>query len=308
MCQYCFFLAFILAISLCAREFLRTYYQRIMKFNRFSQILLAVSFLYLLSVLLLIAVYRSNIQVWQIILVKVGIILTVVVPLFHRKNLHKGLGDIREAFRIMKESIYGSYRYLFGYIFILSLFSQLSVFSLRTFSDSYSLATFGSAFSYYSFLLIGLTTVKSVYLPAIQNTNSKKEISNIFRQHYLLLIVTTISIIIGILVSNWIIPFIDGGKYPNAILVFQVLCISALVSFAFSPFVIIVMKHHRFFHMLIITIIGFVINLGLNIVFIPKHGALGAALTHLLCFGIVNFVFYLYSKHLVRMDSMYVGV
>jgi O-antigen/teichoic acid export membrane protein len=171
---------------------------------------------------------------------------------------------------------------------------------LKAISDDFNLATYGSSYRYYGFLLIGLGAVKAVYFPTIQSATSKQEMRDVFRNHRILVLSVSSAIIIVNILSGRIIPLVDGGKYPQAIETFRVLSISVIVSFAFSPYTTIIMKFEKFTFMLSMIVVNAVLNIVLNFILIPILGAVGAASTTLLSFGIFNCSAFLYSKKLMK--------
>jgi O-antigen/teichoic acid export membrane protein len=293
-------LAILVALALCTSEFVRTYYQRILAFDRFSQVALAKSMFFFIAVLGLVAIYNTQIQASHVLLAQVGTTLVVSVPLILRRRMLKGWSKLRPALQMGKAVMAGSYRYLFGYLLILAFFSQIDVFMLKLLSTDYNLAAYGSAFRYYGFLLIGLDAVKAVYLPLIQRAESKSEIVKIFRQHRFLMSGVSLVALVGLFASGLVIPWMDGGKYPDAVVVFRILALSALFSFAFSPYVTIVMKLEGFSFLLVMVALAFVVNGGTNHLLIPTYGAAGAAVTTLISYGILNFSVFVYSRYLTQ--------
>jgi len=288
-------LALLLALALCATEFLRTAYQRVLRFNRFSQVLLVKS-MFFLAMLGAIMLCGAHMQAWHAVLAQALAALTVSLPLIIRRKMLNNFFHLNTALKTICSILSGEYIYLFVYLFVLAFFSQISVFMLNTLSDKQNLATYGSAFRYYGFLLIGLNSVKSVYVPVIQNALTGAEINKIFHKHRQLILLSLPIFFFGCLISNWVIPLIDQGKYPDAPVVFQVLSLSALVSFAFSPHITVLMKSERFLFLMILIVIGFSLNIIINYLFIPTYGALGAAYSTLIAYGFVNSGFFVYSR------------
>lgn len=288
-------LALLLALALCATEFLRTAYQRVLRFNRFSQVLLVKS-MFFLAMVGVIILCSAHMQAWHAVLAQALAALAVSLPLIIRRKMLNNFFHLNTALKTICSILSGEYIYLFVYLFILSFFSQISVFMLNIFSDKQNLATYGSAFRYYGFLLIGLNSVKSVYMPVIQNALTGAEINKIFHKHRQLILLSLPIFLFGCLISNWVIPWIDQGKYPDAPVVFQVLSLSALVSFAFSPHITVLMKSERFLFLMVLIVIGFSLNIIINYLFIPTYGALGAAFSTLIAYGFVNSGFFVYSR------------
>jgi O-antigen/teichoic acid export membrane protein len=298
-----YILALFLALALCSTEFLRSSYQRSLRFNRFSQVLLVRSVLVFVSVVVIVMFSGTHIQAWQAILAQALAAFAVAVPLIIKKKMLNNFFHLNKAFKIIRLIFAGEYTYLFVYLFVLAFFSQLSVFMLNMFSDKQNLATYGSAFRYYGFLIIALSSVKAVYIPVIQNAEAWTDINRIFRKHRNLILLSLPVFILGCLISVWFIPWIDQGKYPEAPIVFQILAMSALVSFIFSPHVTVLMKSERFLFLMVLIIIGFFLNVIINYLLIPNYGALGAACSTLIAYGFVNSGIFIYSRKILLFYS-----
>jgi O-antigen/teichoic acid export membrane protein len=107
-------------------------------------------------------------------------------------------------------------------------------------------------------------------------------------------------ILTGAWLSRWIIPLIDGGKYPGAISVFRILAVSAIISLAFSPYVNTVMRFGKFRYLLGLVCGGICISVGGNLVLVPFFGAAGTAVSTLISFAFVNGMTYLKGSELLR--------
>jgi len=291
-------LSLILAFALCIHEFLRTDYQQALRFNRFSQVLLIKSLILSLSILGLVGFFGSKIQAWHALAAQILAAFAISIPLIIKRKLFHGLFYLNKSVHLSRYVLSGHYRYLIGYSIVLAFFGRLDIFMLRSLSEAHDLSTYGSAFRYYSFLLMALESVKSVYLPVIQNTSSVAGMNTIFKKHQKYVVLSIPVILIGCFVSQWIIPWVDKGRYPDAPTVFLILSISAFMSFAFSPHVTVIMKLEKFLFLFLLMVFCFWLNLGLNFTLIPKYKATGAAFATLISFLCVNSAIFLYSARL----------
>jgi O-antigen/teichoic acid export membrane protein len=195
------------------------------------------------------------------------------------------------------------YAYVFFYSSIVTFLLNTDVVMLRSLGNDRNLAEFGAGFRYYSVLTIVLTSVHTLFLPLVQKTNSFEKIIDIVNQHHKLVLLLIPIILIGIVLAPFIFPIIDGGKYPNSVYVFQILSVSALISFAFSPHSNFLMKYKRFKYLLAIVSIGFVIHIIANLFVIPKFHEIGAAIVNTAIYGFVNYMFYRKSKKLIANEK-----
>ncbi|MEQ8971772.1 MAG: polysaccharide biosynthesis C-terminal domain-containing protein [Coleofasciculus sp. C1-SOL-03] len=285
-------------VATCLSRFSQTIFQEHLKFLQLSIVELNRTLVFVFAIIVLIYFIRHELKAWQILLLQA--IAAFVVFIFScSKELNlKRMFNVKESVYLAREIVMGEYKYLFGYFLVIAVFSQVDVFVLRAIASDVELATYGSAFRYYSLLLLGLGAVHTVFLPVIQNVKSISELEIIFMKHKRMLLLFVPLVLFSAWISQWVIPWIDMGKYPNAVMVFQILAVSAIISFAFSPHVNIVMRFEDFRFLFILINFALLVNVVLTLGFIPKLGATGAALATLIAFGFVNSVIFLRSnKH-----------
>lgn len=287
-------------IATCFSEFTKTFFQEKMKFISFSSIELARAILIALGTLAGIYFLRDKLTAWEALSIQAFAMGVIFLVVFARQLDIRGLLRINEVLRLARVIIKGQFAFLFGYYFIFSFFGQLNVFMLRTLSDDATVATYGSAFRYYTLIIMALSSAHAVLLPMIQKTDLIAEIKLIFRKFAKLALVFTPIVLAGAWASQWIIPAIDAGKYPQAITVFRILAVSAIISFALSPHVNLVMRYEKFRFLFFNVIIAIFMSVGLNAVLIPLWGAVGTAISTLISFAFVNGSIYLMARRLLR--------
>jgi O-antigen/teichoic acid export membrane protein len=295
-----FIILVVLASANCCSDFLKTMYQQLLRFNRFAQIELAKSLFIVIVLLCLIAIYREQIHAWQALLIQAAVVVVVVLPLLIKLDILHDIHRIGVGLDICKKILLSEYRYLFGYFFFEAFFGQFAVFMLKIFSTENELATYGSAFRYYSLLvIISSGAVQAVLLPTIQRVISKNEMNQIFNKHRTLIFVYLPIVLIGAITSQWIIPWIDGSKYPNAIRVFQILAASSIFLFTFNPYVNIILRLEKFIFLFVLICIIVIIKLFISIVLIPTFGSIGAAWLTLLGHFMLNMSIFIYAKRII---------
>lgn len=293
-----YILSLLLALALCLYQFLRTDFQQALRFNRFSQVLVIKSLILNGSIVGLVGFLGTNIQAWHALSAQIFVTVLIAIPFIIRRKLFHGLLHLKRTARLFRYILSGNYRYLIGYSIVLVLFGRLDVFMLRSLSEAQDLSTYGSAFRYYNFLIMALESVKSVYLPVIQKTSSVAGMNKIFQKHHKYVLFSIPVILFGCFLSQWIIPWVDKGKYPYAPTVFLILSVSAFMSFAFSPHVTVIMKLEKFLFLFLLIIFCFGLNFGLNFMLIPEYKSIGAALATSFSFLCVNGCIFLYSVKL----------
>ncbi|MEW6350138.1 MAG: polysaccharide biosynthesis C-terminal domain-containing protein [Thermodesulfobacteriota bacterium] len=288
-----------LVVSRLASEFVRTEFQRRLAFGGYANLELFRSALFLGAIAMLAPLGIAEPGAGLVTSAQALAVAVVTVPFVVRLSLTKGITRFRAGVSTGKQLLSPENRYLFGYFCVLAVFVQLDVFMLKALSDSQNVASYGSASRYYGVLGMALGAVHAVLLPAVAQSRTRLEIEQLFAKQRIAVVIFAMGVITLVLAAPSLIPLIDKGRYPESIPVFQVLAVSSIISFAFSPHANVVMRidRHRFLFYLIC--VGTGINLVLNFVLIPAHGALGAAFTTLASATVVNVSTYVRSRRLL---------
>lgn len=121
---------------------------------------------------------------------------------------------------------------LLGYFALVGLFGQLPVLALKQFADAHELATFGAAFRYYGLLLGIVAAANVVILPRIARAD---DLAQSLRGVASIVAVALAMLVCAALAGYLLIPWIDGGKYPQAPLLFVLLCLGLLPGIVLAP-------------------------------------------------------------------------
>jgi len=181
-----------------------------------------------------------------------------------------------------------SYRYLFVYFLILALLNQIDLLVLRYAGSEHQLATYAAAYRYYNVLLLALTAANAVLLPASQRANTWEQTVALRRQHRAALLLFIPVVAIAIFAAGFVMPAVDGGRYPESPAVFRVLAVSSLLSFAMSPALNIVFRYEDFRFLTGAAAAACVIGPLLNVFLIPRFGAMGTAWSLLISMTALN--------------------
>ncbi|MBE2193972.1 MAG: polysaccharide biosynthesis C-terminal domain-containing protein [Anaerolinea sp.] len=286
----------ILILATLFTEYVRSIFQQEMRFLRYSLIDTARTLLFCMGLLLVILVLKLQPHAVEVILLQAGAAMVVFFTAFGKSFALKEMLQLGKALNLARSIIQGPYRHLFIYFLLLAFFSQLDVFMLKVMGTNFQLATYGSAFRYYTILIMALNSIHAVLLPVIQTATTIRDLDRIYHNNFRLLRVVVPTLFIGAWAAQWIIPWIDKGRYPEAITVFQILAASAGVSLAFSPHVNVVMRFEDFKFLVLVIALGLVLSIGLNVVLIPAFGASGTAVATLASFAFVNGMIYIRAR------------
>lgn len=294
-----YFFAVALAGANCLSEYCKTGLQQAQHFFGYSMAELGRAGATAASVLVLVFVFGHDIPANGILLAQAVAVGALFLIVFRRIIGFAGAFRIRTAASLAVNIARGEYKWLLGYFLILAVFGQVDVFMLKALASSDELAGYGAAFRYYSLLSLALAAVHAVLLPVIQQLGGPEELRRVTAKHRLLTLAFIPIVVLLGWIAQWVLPWIDIGKYPHSVDVFRVLCASAVISFAFSPHVNIVMRYQRFRFLLGLIVLAIAIAVLLNLYLIPGLGAIGAALSTLTASAAFNIPIYFLSKRLI---------
>lgn len=283
---YWFVAALILAT--CLSEFAKTIFQKELKFIRFSMVELARTVAFVGIIVILFYGVRHDLRAWQVLLSQATAMFLVSAVVIRERLYVRGLLRIDEAVKLILAVMKRGYKYLFGYFFLLAFFAQISVLTLNILASDQDLATFGSALRYASLFALALAAVQAVLLPKVQAAREVSELDDIFAEHRRTVPLIVLVALFGGWVSQWVIPWIDMGKYPEAIPVFRILTISAVLSFTCSPYVNLLMRFQDFKFLFTLISVALIVSIGVNVALISLLGPTGAAIATLITVGGVS--------------------
>lgn len=288
------------ALATCYSEFSKTFFQEKLKFLSFSMVEVSRTVLSALGVIVAIIFLKDRLTAWQVLSIQSAAMMGIFLTVFGRELNFARLFRFKDVFKLSASIIKGQYRYLFGYFFLFAFFGQMDIFMLRWLTDSSTLAVYGSAFRYYTLIILALSSVHVVLLPRTQKEDDLSRIGATYRKYMKVILLISPVIILGAYLSQWIIPFIDKGKYPQAVTVFQILAVSSIISLLFSPHVNIVMKFEKFRYLFFLVCGAILLSAGLNIMLIPGLKAIGTAISTMISFTLLNGLIYLKSQQLMK--------
>jgi O-antigen/teichoic acid export membrane protein len=297
-----------LALGTCLSEFAKTAYQQELRFTRFSQVEVARAALTAAGVLVVLAAARGHAGAWMVVSVQAVAMAVVFLASTGRRVVGREMLHPGRAAAFAVSVLRTRYGYLFGYFALVAALSQLDVFVLAALAPPLEVATYGAAFRYYSLLSLALASVHAVLLPVLQKVETPDEQDRIMGRQWQMAAVFTPLVLAGAVASAWIIPWLNGGRYPDTVPAFQLLAVSAVVSFAFSPHAHVVLRFQDFRYLFWLAAGGLALHLVLLVVLVRADGAVGAALGTLATFAVVIGLILLRARtHRRRWAATYVA-
>ncbi len=287
-----------LAGAMVISEFSKTYYQRELRFARYSGIEIARTAAQAVAVGALLLAYGDALDAASVLWAQVGALTLAFCAALCPVLRWRSLADVPSVGALVRSIAAGPYVLLFAYFSIVAVFSQLDVVMVRWLADDQVLASYGAALRYYALLSLALGAVHAVLLPAIQQARSSQELDGLYAQHFRLVLVFAPAVILAGAAAGWVMPWVDQGRYPDSVAAFRVLAVSAVVSFAFSPHVNILMKLERFRFLVALVALALGVNVVMLLLLVPRYGAIGASVGMLIAAACVTLPIYFESRRL----------
>jgi len=287
-----------LAGAMVISEFSKTFYQRELRFARYSGTEMARTAAQAIAVGALLLAYGAELHAAAVLWAQTGALALAFCVALRPVLRWRGLADVSSAAALARSIAAGPYALLFAYFSIVAVFSQLDVVMVRWLADDQVLASYGAALRYYALLSLALGAVHAVLLPAIQQARSSQELDGLYARHFRLVLVFVPAVILAGAAAGWVMPWVDHGRYPDSVAAFRVLAVSAVVSFAFSPHVNMLMKLERFRFLVALAALALGVNIAMLLLLVPRYGAIGASVATLIAAACITIPIYFESRRL----------
>lgn len=118
---------------------------------------------------------------------------------------------------------------------LVALFGQVPIFVAKFAGNADILASLGSAMRYYGIVLSIVVAANIVTLPIVTRAKTSVEVFAAIAQSYRMLMLATVLVLVCAYAGHEMIPFVDGGKYPDAPLQFVLLCMALVAGIPMAP-------------------------------------------------------------------------
>lgn len=278
---------FVMYFSLCncIFSFSRIIYQSNCNFTKFSLLEIVRVFLFAILLITTFILKINNVLYFIIVIQGFPLIIGFIILLKDYRSIFKQKIHLLKLAQLLLSN---NQILFFVYAVLMSFASQLDLILLNQYSTTYYVAAYSSGLKYYNIILMVSSTINSVMLPMISKENDYDAIKKMYKRISIMSIFLGGFVIIGLFVSPYIIPILDGGKYPEAIDVYRILSISAWISFIFAPYNNLVIKENKILSICVRNAIGIVLMIILSKNFINMLGVYGMAITSLITYAFIN--------------------
>lgn len=164
--------------------------------------------------------------------------------------------------------------WIIAYWSLVAVVGQAPLLLLAQVGDATSLATLGSAMRYYGIALSVVVAVNVVVLPHLSSGSTPEEVLRRLFQSARLLLFAAAIVVVGAGAGYAAIPFIDGGKYPQAPQLFVLLCLGLFPGIVMAPISSALLRLNRTADMVLAMLAGLAVT---GVITSVTRTAIGAA-------------------------------
>lgn len=177
--------------------------------------------------------------------------------------------------------IFSYSRWMFAFSILFMLFDRLDVLMLGYFKQASEVGLYGVAFTMIRPFELLPETLNTIFLPKVSKFTRKLEISKFFRDTLKITLLVGSLCAILIVVARPMMLFFYGQQYEQSIQLFQILVGAFILLTVLNPFTLLGHTINKPQLFVIMAAINLVLNFTGNIIFIPRYGAVGAAVVTL---------------------------
>ncbi len=163
------------------------------------------------------------------------------------------------------------------------------------YSLAYQLATIMSIF---------VNAINASLIPWIYGKLKVRDIDSIKRTSRLLCILIAIVTMINTLIAPEVVMIVGTSEYRQAIWLIPSVSLSVYFTFCYNLFANVEFYYNETRYVMIASMVGAVLNILLNIIFIPRYGFLAAGYTTLVCYFVFMIMHYLFMRKICRKEKL----
>ena len=223
------------------------------------------------------------------------IALISILTFFHFKIYHLKLSFNRNIWRnVLIMSWPLALAGIFG-----TIYSQTDSVMMGYFGQITQVGWYNAAYKIIGATLIPVGLVSISFFPVLSKLfkESKKKLQKSFDYYMQLMILLAVPLVIGgMTLAPRIIDFVYDSSYFPSILAFQILLIMAALSYFCNPLGQVLIVSNQQKRLFWITLSGAIVNVGLNLILIPKYSLYGAAFATVVTLLLIFFLLYKFTS------------
>ena len=282
-------------------------YQGVEKFDYIAKRTVLIRILYCISIFIFVQ-DKDDYIIYYILTVAITVVNGVINLIYSRKFVHFSLKNVKILKYLKPIVMYGVNKIL------ISMYTTFNVLFLGLACNDIEVGYYSAANKLFGILLGVISAFTSVILPRMASLaaeNNVSEFNDNVSQSFSLIFSVSVPICIGgVLLSPQIIDILAGSGYEGAILPMQIIMPVIVLAGAAQVCimqVLIPLKKDK--AVLQTSMIGAVLAVALNVVFVDKLGAIGSALVLLLSelFSDIFAFAYAFKKNILKLPWHFIG-
>jgi hypothetical protein len=160
--------------------------------------------------------------------------------------------------------------------------SRLDIFLLARFKGTEQVGLYAAAQQLAQIMPLVIGTISTVLLPRVSKMKQNKEFVSYVKKVFLGALAIDVAIIPFVIFADFFVHIVFGSKYDGSILLFKILIIGFMCAVLVNPVSLIFYAKNKPKVLTYINYFTLIIAVSLNIIIIPRFGAVGAAICFLL--------------------------
>lgn len=144
------------------------------------------------------------------------------------------------------------------------------------------------------------TSISGTMNPWLYKTIKNNEVQKIGKVSYLVLGIIAISNFAIVAIAPEILHILAPGNYQKAVWVIPPVTVSVFFMFLYNLFATFEYYYEKTHYVTIATVIGAILNIILNAIFIPRFGFIAAGYTTLVCYMLYALAHYIFMKKVIK--------
>jgi len=180
-----------------------------------------------------------------------------------------------------------------------TIYSQTDSIMMGYFGQITQVGWYNAAYKIIGATLIPVGLISISFFPLFSKLfkESKEKLQKFWDYYMQLMILLAVPLIVGgMVLAPKIIDFVYDPSYFSSILAFQILLIMVALSYICNPFGQALIVSNQQKKLFWITLLGSIVNVGLNLILIPKYSLYGAAFTTVITLFLILFLLYKFTS------------
>jgi len=162
------------------------------------------------------------------------------------------------------------------------LYLKADTLLLSKMASARAVGLYGVAYNFTNFILVIPGLVAGSVMPLMATSSGERFTMLVRRMEHSLAVLGVLSVMITLLFAHQAIEILSGHRYLGATIPLRLLALSCYFSFLCGALGYAAVAQNRHHRMIFVSALGLVLNVGLNLLLIPKYGIDGSATANLI--------------------------